>query len=335
MIKKQLLSLKERTIVSVIIPTYNRKETLLRALRSVLHQTRPPEEIIVVDDGSTDGTGAVVQQEFPSVRYLRQENRGISAARNRGIREASGEWVAFLDSDDEWLPRKLERQLEALEHTLILETELTRPNFLHGSRITHHVASDNLPAELTPPISTSPSHFSKYSLCHTNEIWIRRGRRVNPKKKHAKSGGYIYQKCLPLCVISPSSVIIHRSVFEEVGLFDESLPVCEDYDLWLRICCRYPVLYLEEPLIVKYGGHEDQLSRRYWGMDRFRIQALEKMLASGILGEADYLATLNMVVEKLRIVIQGAEKRGNRPLLDALRPKLTHYQALLNTHPRR
>ena len=97
-------------------------------------------------------------------------------------------------------------------------------------------------------------------------------------KKHKKYGGKIYNKCLPLCVLSPSSIIIHKEIFDDVGLFDEKLPVCEDYDMWLRICYKYEVLFLNQNLIYKYGGHDDQLSKKYWGMDRYRVIALEKMI---------------------------------------------------------
>mgnify|MGYP001820585938 CR=1 FL=1 len=92
-----------------------------------------------------------------------------------------------------------------------------------------------------------------YRICHSDEIWIRNGRRVNPGKKHAKYGGHIFRQCLPLCAISPSAVMIQRDLFDEVGLFDERLPACEDYDLWLRICARHPVLYIDKPLITKEG----------------------------------------------------------------------------------
>ncbi len=254
--------------ISAVIPTHNRSGLISRALRSVINQKRAPDEIIVVDDGSVDDTPRLIARDFPDVAYIRQENRGVAAARNRGIQESSGEWLAFLDSDDEWIPPKLERQIEALS---------------------------SVPGTL---------------LCHTNEIWIRRGRRVNPMAKHQKVGGRIFEKCLPLCVISPSSAVVHRSVFEQVGLFDESLPVCEDYDMWLRTAALYPILYLEEPLIVKYGGHEDQLSRRYWGMDRFRIRALEKVIDSGVLSPEDRSAAARVLCEKIDIYLAGARKRG-------------------------
>lgn len=242
--------------------------TLARALQSIAQQTHPPDEIIVVDDGSMDDTRQMTTSRFPQARYLYQENRGVSSARNLGIKSARGEWIALLDSDDEWLPGKLASQLEAL---------------------------DSLP------------HLR---FCHTEEIWIRNGRRVNQMKQHAKSGGYIFHRCLPRCVISPSSALLHRSLFDQVGMFDESLPACEDYDLWLRICAAHPVAYVASPQIVKYGGHEDQLSRRFWGMDRFRIMALEKIIESGALSAEALFAARAMVVEKARIMAQGAAKRG-------------------------
>jgi len=167
-------------------------------------------------------------------------------------------------------------------------------------------------------------------LCHTNEIWIRNGRRVNPMKKHTKYGGRIFSKCLPLCVISPSAVVLHRSVLARTGLFDESLPACEDYDLWLRVSSHFPVLYIEEPLIVKYGGHPDQLSRRYWGMDRFRIQALEKLLASETLSPADQRAASNELLDKIEIYLSGARKRGKLDEAAAYQTKRDDYMNLLH-----
>ncbi|KPJ93918.1 MAG: glycosyl transferase [Gammaproteobacteria bacterium SG8_11] len=256
--------------VSVIVPTYNRKSLLERAVRSVLAQTVQPQEIIVVDDGSTDDTVAMLQNFDSEIIYHYQSNQGVSKARNSGISLARSPWIAFLDSDDEWLADKLQRQWEALQR------------------------------------------HADFLLCHTEEIWIRRGKRVNPMNKHQKYGGYIYDKCLPLCAISPSSVMMHRQLFEQVGLFDESLPACEDYDMWLRVCNAHPVLFIDTPLIVKYGGHDDQLSRRYWGMDRFRIQALLKILNEQILSKNNYHMTVTTLKEKCVIYIQGALKRGKQ-----------------------
>lgn len=147
-------------------------------------------------------------------------------------------------------------------------------------------------------------------LVYTNEIWIRDGRRLNQKKRHAKFSGLIYAHCLPLCIISPSSALIEKRLFDEVGGFDEAMAVCEDYDMWLRITCRYQVLFLEDSLIVKRGGHEDQLSKSQEAMDRFRIKSLLKMLASGFLDSEQRRLTEEELRRKCVIMAAGAEKRG-------------------------
>lgn len=269
--------------VSVVIPTYNRQEFVLRALESVAAQTRAPAEVIVVDDGSTDGTAEAIAGRFPGVRCLRQENRGVSAARNRGVAVARGDWIALLDSDDEWVPHKLERQVEAIE--------------------------------------AAPGH----RLCHSDEIWIRHGRRVNPRRRHAKAGGRIFQRCLPLCVISPSAVLLERALVVELGGFDESLPACEDYDLWLRICAREPVLFVAEPLVIKHGGHDDQLSRTVPALDRFRIQALENLLASVDLGAEDRSAAIDTLRSKLDIFVAGARRRGHHEVAEEFLRKRSRW----------
>ena len=267
--------------ISVIIPTYNRAYCLSRAIDSVLAQSHPVEKICVIDDGSTDDTQQLLQSNYPQIHYIRQENKGVSAARNKGIRKIKSQWIAFLDSDDEWLPQKIEKQL----------FELTRQPM--------------------------------YKLIHCDEVWIRNGVRVNAMNKHKKSGGDIFESCLPLCVISPSASIIQRELLLEVGLFNESLPACEDYDLWLRICSSHPVLYVNEKLLRKYGGHEDQLSRQHWGMDRFRVDALDRIIREGVLQSDQAKAAREILINKCRILINGADKRGNQALVDK-------YQALLS-----
>lgn len=253
--------------VAVIIPTHNRAHCLSRALNSVQRQTRAADQIIVVDDGSDDATAALIARDYPDVVYIYQPHSGVSAARNRGIAASNCEWLAFLDSDDEWLPYKLQAQLSALG---------SNPDYL---------------------------------IVHANEFWIRDGQRVNPMRKHEKLGGWIFEQCLPLCRISPSAAIIHRRLFDAVGCFDPDLPACEDYDLWLRITCRYPVLMLDQALIVKYGGHADQLSRRYPAMDRFRIQALANLLDQTELQSRYREAATRMLLGKIQIYVAGARKR--------------------------
>ncbi|MEW8499606.1 MAG: glycosyltransferase [Candidatus Thiodiazotropha taylori] len=270
--------------VSVIIPTYNRASTLPRALDSVFAQTLPPLEVIVIDDGSDDETKTVVERDYPDVIYLPQPNSGVSHARNSGIRHAKGEWLALLDSDDSWLPEKLQLQMASLNRSPQLR------------------------------------------ISHTDEIWIRNGVRVNQMNKHAKQGGYIFEHCLPLCVISPSAALIHHSVFQEYGLFDTHLPACEDYDLWLRICAKEAVDFIEKPLVVKYGGHQDQLSRKHWGMDRFRVYALQKLLDNHDLNHANRYAAIEVLCKKCLILSKGAEKRGHQERADHFMTIHAQYQ---------
>jgi len=163
---------------------------------------------------------------------------------------------------------------------------------------------------------------------HTDEIWIRKGKRVNPMNRHAKQGGYIFDHCLPLCVVSPSSVMLRATLLEEVGLFDESLPACEDYDLWLRIAARYPFHYFSDKLTVKRGGHEDQLSRKYWGMDRFRVHSLVNLLESGILDSRQKRVTAQMLLEKCRILILGFTKRDKTDAVSEYREIMGKYAIL-------
>ncbi len=258
--------------ISVIIPTYNRALFVKEAVDSVMGQTFKDWELVVVDDGSTDGTEELLASYRPRLRYIRSQHRGVSAARNLGVRATSGEWVAFLDSDDLWLPRKLERQVELIRG------------------------------------------YPGAALCYTDEIWIRNGRRVNPGKRHQKFSGWIFERCLPLCIISPSSALIRRTVFTEVGGFDEGLPACEDYDLWLRITSKHPVIFLQERLIVKRGGHPDQLSTSYWGLDRFRVVALARLLQGPALSCSQREAVLRELRIKCAIVANGARKRGNEQM---------------------
>ena len=146
-------------------------------------------------------------------------------------------------------------------------------------------------------------------VCYTDEIWIRRGVRVNPMNKHRKYSGDIFRHCLPLCIVSPSSAMLRASLFDEVGAFDESLPACEDYDLWLRIAVKYPFHFIEEPLIIKQGGHSDQLSRKYWGMDRFRVAALEKLLVSNTLEGERLTLARETLVKKCKVLVRGFARR--------------------------
>ncbi|MGC8493209.1 MAG: glycosyltransferase [Syntrophobacteraceae bacterium] len=258
-------------MISVIIPTYNRANFVCEAVRSVCDQrgVREPVEIIVVDDGSTDETREALAKETGRIRYVRCDHSGVSAARNLGISLSRGEWIAFLDSDDLWLPGKLCEQMKFFG---------AHPEIL---------------------------------LCQTEEIWMRSGKRINPRKYHKKPSGNCFPLLLERCLVSPSAVVVHRSLFDLAGLFDESLPACEDYDLWLRIGCRVPIGLVERPLIIKRGGHADQLSATVPSLDRYRIEAIVKSIRSGLLSPADRAAAERVLEEKRRIYCDGCRKRGH------------------------
>jgi len=258
-------------LVSIIIPTFNRSTVVQRAINSVLKQTYKNFELIVVDDGSTDDTELQLQNliDNNSIHYFKKANAGVASARNFGVSKARGQWFAFLDSDDEWLPHKLQEQMTFLKE----QTHL--------------------------------------SIVYGGETWMRNGVRVNQKKIHQKFSGWIFEKCIEQCFIAPSSVLIAKKLFEEMKGFDENFVVCEDYDLWLKISSRYEIGLIEQPLIIKYGGHEDQLSTKYFAMDMWRLKAMNNILQTTSLSESNRTALVELMKIKGEILIKGYEKHGN------------------------
>jgi glycosyltransferase involved in cell wall biosynthesis len=254
--------------VSVIIPTHNRRALVCEAIASALAQRDVALEVIVIDDGSTDDTAAVLAAFGGRIRYRPQAPSGVAAARNAGAWLATGEWLAFLDSDDLWHPDKLARQLA------------------------YHAQHPALRAS------------------QTGEIWIRNGVRVNPCRHHRKPDGDIFASSVARCVVSPSAVLLRRELFVALGGFDEGLAVCEDYELWLRLGLREPVGLLDVPLVIKRGGHGDQLSRRYWGMDRFRVAALARLLTTEPVHGPRRAVAVDTLRQKCAVLAQGARRRG-------------------------
>lgn len=257
--------------VSVIIPTYNRAHTLLRALNSVAQQTFSDWELILIDDASTDCTFETVQEWLQLKNFGErvlvkrfEKNLGVSAARNRGCKMATGRWLAFLDSDDEWLPDKLELQVS-----------------------------------------------SKAAWIHGEELWIRNGVSVPVHKRYQKFSGEIFERCVDTCFVSPSATMVQREVFLLSGGFREDFPVCEDYDLWLRLSARYEIDLTAKPVVKKYGGHDDQLSRRLPAMDYYRAQALISILENGELTAATQLYVARVLLQKTEILIKGYQKYPN------------------------
>ena len=255
---------------------------LMEAVASVLAQTFVDYELIVVDDGSTDGSAARLTPLSGKLRTIRTAHTGVSAARNTGASHCGGDYLAFLDSDDLWRPVKLARQFAYMKENPEIE------------------------------------------ICQTEEIWIRNGVRVNPKAIHRKPAGDFFLRSLERCLVSPSAVMLTRDLFERIGGFDESLPVCEDYDLWLRIAVEEPIGFVPEPLVVKRGGHPDQLSRSVWGMDRYRIVALQKLLCAGLAGRQRE-AALGVLKQKIAVLAKGARKRGKIEQAEEFEAVLTEY----------
>ncbi len=269
--------------ITVIIPTYNRYEPLQRALHSVYAQTYQPKEVIVVDDGSFDETSQIIKQ-FPKIKYIYQENSGVSSARNLGSIHATFEWIAFLDSDDEWDKEKLKEQ------------------------VTFHANNEHI------------------LISYTDECWVRNGVEVKIPKKFQKIGQDAFLENISYCNIAPSSVFIAKELLQGVGFFDESLEVCEDYDLWLRIACKNEVALLNKKLIIKHAGADDQLSYKYWGMDRFRVQTLEKLFGSC---EKYHNEILNNLLHKYGLLLKGALKYDKISEIKLYNEKIQYYKQLL------
>ncbi|MBI4849022.1 MAG: glycosyltransferase [Nitrospirae bacterium] len=253
--------------VTVIVPVYNRQHTIRRAIDSILAQSLQPEEIIVVDDCSTDGTKETLKSYGDKLTCVfLSENSGPSRARNEGVKCAKTEWIAFLDSDDCWEKDKLKNQI----------AYLTRCPF--------------------------------YQILQSEEMWIRNGVRVNPCKHHKKPKVWIWEQSLERCLVSPSGVLVKRSLLERYGSFDEEFPVCEDYDLWLKISRHHPVGLEPGLSVIKYGGHSDQLSRKYPAMDMFRVRSLIRLLENEPHPEFRE-KIIDVLARKLNILIKGYEKR--------------------------
>lgn len=256
--------------VSVIIPSYNRASYLKRAIESVLKQELPAHELIVVDDGSTDETADLLSSYKGQITVIRHErNRGVSAARNSGLAVATGNWIGFLDSDDEWHTNKLLSQVRFLEK------------------------------------------HPYYRWLQSLERWVRNGKELRPETVYQKPLGWAFKEGLERCVVSATSVLIHRSLFDRFGGFDTVLPACEDYDLWLRLLRYVPIALDETVNMTRYAGHDDQLSFAYPAMDRFRVYSLEKMLRN------DYSPYYRRLVAKelarKQMILQtGAQKRKEK-----------------------
>ncbi|MEM1441500.1 MAG: glycosyltransferase family A protein, partial [Verrucomicrobiota bacterium] len=237
-----------------------------------LKQSRPPEEIIVVDDGSSEDLKQVCRlKKSGLIRFSRfEENRGPAAARNAGVDVANSEWICFLDSDDEWYPGKLERQLE------------------------WHARN--------PEVTAS----------QVREEWFWNGEKKKKPAAWEQRGGDLFEVSIERCMIGPSCVMLSRKLWNELGGFNEFFRVCEDYELWLRLCSSTNVGLVEgDALVRKNGGHADQLSYLTPAMDRFRIHALMEVLRSNRISDSKRALLTKGVLEKAGILAAGAKRRRN------------------------
>lgn len=217
--------------ISVVIPCFNAEHYIASAIRSVFAQDWPNLEIVVVDDGSSDRSSELVSDTFPGVTLLRQANQGVAAARNNGIRHAQGDWIAFLDADDIWLPGKLQAQWEMLN-----ATSSARMCYTAWQVWT----------------STEPSPQPEYLAALL--------RQSGDTARWSGASGWVYPQLLLDCVVWTSTVLVHRSVFAEVGQFEPTLRVGEDYDLWLRASRVTQILRVPCPLAL-YRMHPASITK--------------------------------------------------------------------------
>jgi glycosyltransferase involved in cell wall biosynthesis len=198
--------------VAVIIPCYNAASCLARALDSALAQTLRDSRIFVIDDGSTDQTDAVLRSYASRIVRASQPHAGQAAARNHGIRLSNSPYVAFLDADDEWLPEKLERQIEILKRD-------PQIGLVYSDCSTSGTGPD------------AGSHFARVGI---------------------QPSGRVFERFLDSCNVFTPTVIVRRECLEDVGVFNESLPVCEDFNLWLRIAAKWKVAVIPEVLAIRH-----------------------------------------------------------------------------------
>jgi len=274
------------------------------AVDSVLSQSFPDFELIIVDDGSTDYTKEIVDKYLKGaaskvevigehgqgtqyvlrstnlnrytlnaippipIHYYYQNNKGPAAARNKGIKEAKGEFICFLDSDDRFRKQKLKMTYDYIKE------------------------------------------YPQYKIFHTEEVWYRNGKILSQKAYHKKPDGYAFESSLRICSISMSTAAIKKEIFNEIGIFDETMPACEDYDFWLRVTSLYPAKLIPSPLTIKEGGHPNQQSKKFAALDRFRIYAIDKILTLERLSDEQKKCAIKELNRKCNIYIKGAKKRG-------------------------
>ncbi|MDJ0623309.1 MAG: glycosyltransferase family A protein [Desulfocapsaceae bacterium] len=259
--------------VSVILPTYNRASLVSRAISSILRQGDLLGELIIVDDGSDDDTEVIIGTHF------NYDNIVYTRTENQGPGAARNTGV-----------------------------DLARFPLIAFLDSDDHWQPDKLNKQLR--VMKDNPH---YSISHTEEKWYRRGKHLNKRNIHHPRHGNIFSHCLKLCAVGMSTVIMSKELFCKSGGFDETMPCCEDYDLWLRLSWQCEFLLVPEALTIKEGGRVDQLSWQYRvGMDKYRIYALEKLIQNATLSDVQLNLAINELKEKCRIYGNGCIKHGKK-----------------------
>ena len=256
---------------SVIIPAYNRKYFLKIAVESVLSQSFQDFELIIVDDGSTDSTKTLIKE------YLNFSRK-----------------IHYLYQENKGPASARNKGIKKAKGEFICFLDSDDRYRINKLEITYEFIKK----------------FPQFKIFHTEEIWYRKGVLLSQKKIHKKPEGFVFKEALRLCCISISTCAIHKSIFSEIGLFDEKMPVCEDYDFWLRATSQYPVKLIPHYLTIKEGGHPDQQSKKFSFLDKYRIYAIIKLLENSKLNKEKRKWATEELKRKCEIYIKGALKRG-------------------------
>ena len=272
--------------VSVVIPAYNAGETIRRTVDSVLRQTYSAHEIIVVDDGSKDDTADVLHSYRNQIVFIRQENAGVSVARNTGITVSTGEWIAFLDADDEWLPDKLERQTE----------HLGRMPELRWSFCNYYVDSP-----------------------HSRALEPKHRPRDIPAEVLARRAVESYFQAITRGLSAwTGSIIIHRSVFDTVGMFEPGMKRAQDSDLWFRVAYRFPAAgYLSEPLAIYHMDTPGSSTKTNNDIESLQnLVRRHEMLSKALHREDDVRPAIACLIRyRMRNLLKEKQYDGLRALL--------------------
>lgn len=265
--------------ISVVIPTYNRSEKVQRAIQSVISQTYKFWELVIVDDGSTDDTLISLDSLNTHDDHIQIHSRPHGGA-------AASRNFGIGKATGEWIG--------------FLDSD----DWWHPEKLQQQVLD----------IQNNP--FTK--IFHTEECWIRNGKPAFPQKKHRKQSGEIFEQAVQLCPISMSTVLVHRSLFNELGYFDSSYPVCEDYDFWLRSLWKYPVYLNSSLLVTQFAETSDQLSKKFVALDYYRVKSLVKIIKNEHISEQKKVVAVASATRRCELLLRGYKKHSNMKHYDEI-----------------